>query len=127
MRFDKSVVFGGDELSAFLNSFPNFQNIYYFSTPSSAFGPIAQALKNSGLVKKTSKVVLEKPLGYSLESSKSINEDIIKAFNEKQIYRIDHYLGKETVALVESFGFHEVKLHQDIYGNDRMISASKKE
>ena len=93
----EASVEGYSELSAFLNSFPNFQNIYYFSTPSSAFGPIAQALKSSGLVKKTSKVVLEKPLGYSLESSISINEDIIKAFDEKQIYRIDHYLGKETV------------------------------
>jgi glucose-6-phosphate 1-dehydrogenase len=88
---------GYKDLSLFLNQFQSFQNIFYFSTPSSAFGSIAQALKSSGLVKKTSKVVLEKPLGYSLESSRSINEEITKAFHEKQIYRIDHYLGKETV------------------------------
>ena len=84
-------------LANYLNQFPDYQNIYYFSTPSSAFGPIAQNLKASGLVKDSSKVVLEKPLGYSLESSKKINSDITKAFNEHQIYRIDHYLGKETV------------------------------
>jgi glucose-6-phosphate 1-dehydrogenase len=88
---------GYKALSAFLNDFPTYQNIFYFSTPSSAFGPIAQALKSAGLVKRNSKVVLEKPLGYSLESSRLINEDITKAFSEKQIYRIDHYLGKETV------------------------------
>lgn len=84
-------------LANYLNQFPDYQNIYYFSTPSAAFGPIAQTLKASGLVKDSSKVVLEKPLGYSLESSKKINNDITKAFNEHQIYRIDHYLGKETV------------------------------
>ena len=84
-------------LANYLNQFPDYQNIYYFSTPSAAFGPIAQNLKASGLVKDSSKVVLEKPLGYSLESSKKINSDITKAFNEHQIYRIDHYLGKETV------------------------------
>ena len=78
-------------LANYLNQFPDYQNIYYFSTPSAAFGPIAQNLKASGLVKDSSKVVLEKPLGYSLESSKKINSDITKAFNEHQIYRIDHY------------------------------------
>jgi glucose-6-phosphate 1-dehydrogenase len=85
------------DLANYLNQFPDYQNIYYFSTPSAAFGPIAQTLKASGLVKDSSKVVLEKPLGYSLESSKKINNEITKAFNEHQIYRIDHYLGKETV------------------------------
>ena len=84
-------------LADYLNQFPTYQNIFYFSTPSSAFGPIAETLKSAGLIKKNSKVVLEKPLGYSLESSNEINIQITKAFSEKQIYRIDHYLGKETV------------------------------
>jgi glucose-6-phosphate 1-dehydrogenase len=48
-------------------------------------------------VSETSKVVIEKPLGYSLESSIAINDEITQAFDEHQIYRIDHYLGKETV------------------------------
>jgi len=47
--------------------------------------------------------------------------------NGRLYFEINQYLGNKTVALVESFGFHEVKLHQDIYGNDRMISATKKE
>lgn len=85
------------ELANYLNQFPAYQNIFYFSTPSSAFGPIAETLKSVGLINKRSKVVLEKPLGYSLASSNEINSEITKAFSEKQIYRIDHYLGKETV------------------------------
>lgn len=84
-------------LTLFLAEYPGFQNIYYFSTPSSAFGEIARTLKSCKLIDDHSKVVLEKPLGYSLESSNAINTAISMAFQEKQIYRIDHYLGKETV------------------------------
>ena len=84
-------------LKNFLAKFKEYQNIFYFSTPSSAFGSISKALKVSQLVNPESKVVIEKPLGHNLESSISINDDIIKTFSESQIYRIDHYLGKETV------------------------------
>jgi glucose-6-phosphate 1-dehydrogenase len=76
---------------------PSYQNIFYLSTPSDAFGPIVESLKLSGLINPKSKVVLEKPLGNSLASSIAINQKISKAFAENQIYRIDHYLGKETV------------------------------
>jgi glucose-6-phosphate 1-dehydrogenase len=85
------------ELADFLNSFKGYQNIYYYSTPSSAFGSISKTLKESNLVHESSKVVLEKPLGNSLETSNKINAEVTLAFNENQIYRIDHYLGKETV------------------------------
>ena len=85
------------ELADFLNSFKNYQNIFYYSTPSSAFGGISKTLKESNLVHESSKVVLEKPLGNSLETSNQINAEVTLAFNENQIYRIDHYLGKETV------------------------------
>jgi glucose-6-phosphate 1-dehydrogenase len=85
------------DLKEFCSKTPDYQNIYYFSTPSSAFGDIANTLKTCGLIDSKSKVVLEKPLGYSLESSNQINDRISLAFKENQIYRIDHYLGKETV------------------------------
>ena len=94
---ENSSVQGYKDLKAYLSPYSDYQNIFYYSTPSSAFGPISQALKDSGLVKRNSKVVLEKPLGHSLESSISINNEITKTFEEDQIYRIDHYLGKETV------------------------------
>jgi glucose-6-phosphate 1-dehydrogenase len=85
------------DLKSFLDKFEEYQNIFYFSTPSSAFGPISKALKASQLANANSKVVLEKPLGHNLDSSISINNEITETFREEQIYRIDHYLGKETV------------------------------
>ena len=73
------------------------QRVFYFSVPSSAFSEICGTLRSSGLVNDSSKVVLEKPLGHDLKSSQSINAIISSTFKEKQIFRIDHYLGKETV------------------------------
>lgn len=84
-------------LADFLKAQKDYQNIFYYSTPSQAFGEISKALKESGLINKKSKVVLEKPLGFNHESFNEINSNIRSVFNEKQIYRIDHYLGKETV------------------------------
>jgi len=75
----------------------NWQKVFYFSVPSSAYGELCNALKASELLDKNSKVVLEKPLGFDLNSSKKINEVISACFTERQIFRIDHYLGKETV------------------------------
>ena len=85
------------ELKLLLEEKANFQTIFYLSTPSSAFGEICDALKKFKLIDAKSKVVLEKPLGSSLASSQEINAQISNSFQEKQIYRIDHYLGKETV------------------------------
>ncbi len=85
------------ELKTHLDSFSDYQNIFYFSTPSSAFGEISAALKKSDLINKNSKVVLEKPLGSNLKTFNEVNNNVRFAFKENQIYRIDHYLGKETV------------------------------
>ena len=93
----EASVAGYTNLKRFVDGFKNYQNIFYFSTPSSAFGSISKALKDSLLVDKESKVVIEKPLGHNLDSSISINDEITETFSESQIYRIDHYLGKETV------------------------------
>ncbi|MCC5922166.1 MAG: glucose-6-phosphate dehydrogenase [Crocinitomicaceae bacterium] len=85
------------QLKVQLDANKDYQTLFYLSTPSNAFGPICESLKNHGLVNQLSKVVLEKPLGNSLASSQSINDSITQVFTEDQIYRIDHYLGKETV------------------------------
>ena len=71
--------------------------VNYFSTPPSVFGNICSGLNYAGLVVDETRVVVEKPIGHCLESSKVINDKIAEYFNENQIYRIDHYLGKETV------------------------------
>ncbi|WP_350304039.1 glucose-6-phosphate dehydrogenase [Photorhabdus viridis] len=71
--------------------------IHYFAMPPSTFGSVCHGLGLAGLNKEPNRVVMEKPLGTDLESSKAINDEVAKYFNECQVYRIDHYLGKETV------------------------------
>jgi glucose-6-phosphate 1-dehydrogenase len=71
--------------------------IYYFSTPPAIYGAICTGLHQASLINTQDRVVMEKPIGHCLESSKVINDQVSKYFLENQIYRIDHYLGKETV------------------------------
>lgn len=71
--------------------------VYYYSTPPAIYGDISQGLKSAKLITAADRVVMEKPIGHCLESSKVINDQVSRYFNENQIYRIDHYLGKETV------------------------------
>jgi len=75
----------------------NQTRVYYFSTPPAIYGDICDGLHHSGLITDADRVVMEKPIGHSLESSKEINDQVSRFFKENQIYRIDHYLGKETV------------------------------
>ncbi len=71
--------------------------VCYFATPPSIFGDICKGMDYAGVIDESVRVVLEKPIGHDLESSKVINDQVAEFFKEKQIYRIDHYLGKETV------------------------------
>jgi glucose-6-phosphate 1-dehydrogenase len=80
-----------------LRAEPAITRVYYLATPPSLFAKICDNLKATGLATPNSRVVLEKPLGRDLKSAKQINAEVGKVFSESQIYRIDHYLGKETV------------------------------
>ncbi|MGH1470748.1 MAG: glucose-6-phosphate dehydrogenase [Cellvibrionaceae bacterium] len=71
--------------------------IVYLATPPSIFSPVCQSLWAVGLVRKNTRIVVEKPLGESLETFLEINGSLTSIFDEEQVYRIDHYLGKETV------------------------------
>ena len=71
--------------------------VVYLAIPPMIFGKVCTALKECGLAKPTTRLVVEKPLGDSRESFLEINAELAKAFEEKQLFRIDHYLGKETV------------------------------
>jgi glucose-6-phosphate 1-dehydrogenase len=82
--------------------------VYYLSTAPEYFPTITQALKNAELHKhpKTEvRVVIEKPFGTDLESAQQLQEVVSGAFRERQVYRIDHYLGKETVQNMLAFRF----------------------
>ncbi len=76
---------------------PGAQRVFYLSTAPALFTTICDKLAACGLVDANARVVLEKPLGHDLASAVEINEAVGKHFAESQIYRIDHYLGKETV------------------------------
>ena len=71
--------------------------IFYFAMAPGLFGVLAENLSGAGLINGRTRVVLEKPLGHDLASSRVINDQIARVFEERQVFRIDHYLGKETV------------------------------
>jgi glucose-6-phosphate 1-dehydrogenase len=71
--------------------------VAYLATAPSLFGPLANGLRANKLITDGSRIVLEKPLGHDLASAAEINNAVGACFAENQIYRIDHYLGKETV------------------------------
>src|SRR6266853_718506 len=83
--------------------------LFYLATAPKFFAPIVQQLGKVGLSKQENdrwrRVVIEKPFGHDLESAKALNREIKAVLDENQIYRIDHYLGKETVQNIMVFRF----------------------
>jgi glucose-6-phosphate 1-dehydrogenase len=86
--------------------------VYYLATPPHLFSQICDNLAANGLATANSRVVLEKPLGRDLASAKQINAEVGKVFAESQIYRIDHYLGKETVQNLLALRFGNILFEQ---------------
>jgi glucose-6-phosphate 1-dehydrogenase len=85
------------ELGTLLGGDPQTCRVFYLATTPALFEPICRHLAAAGLVTPAARVVLEKPLGRDLASSRKINDAVGAIFTEEQIYRIDHYLGKEMV------------------------------
>ncbi|QQD24497.1 glucose-6-phosphate dehydrogenase [Venatoribacter cucullus] len=75
----------------------DINRVYYLATGSELYTRICAGLHSSGLILPRSKIVLEKPIGHDFASAQAINAAVAEYFTESQIYRIDHYLGKETV------------------------------
>ncbi|MBV9768530.1 MAG: glucose-6-phosphate dehydrogenase [Bryobacterales bacterium] len=95
-----------DRLGEMRQSSPN--HLFYVSTPASVAGPIIEGLAGAGLNHNGAgwtRIILEKPFGRDLKSAQELNAVIYKAFEEKDAYRIDHYLGKETVQNILVFRF----------------------
>ncbi len=87
-----------NDLNEKLNTKSNF--IFYLSTPPSLYDIIPKFIAQKGLNKSKSgwrRLIIEKPFGYDLDSAVQLNEKLLQNYNEDQLYRIDHYLGKETV------------------------------
>ncbi len=75
----------------------SYLRVFYLATAPGLFATICEHLGSTGLIDERSRIVLEKPLGTDLASAQAINLAVARHFREDQIYRIDHYLGKETV------------------------------
>jgi len=71
--------------------------VYYLATPPNLYKKISSALNDNNLIKDNCRIVVEKPIGSDLETAEDINNSLSQGFKENQIYRIDHYLGKEAV------------------------------
>ena len=71
--------------------------VFYLATSPDLYGPICRNIGAHGLITAQSRVVLEKPIGHDLASAREINDQVGSVFSEAQTFRIDHYLGKETV------------------------------
>ncbi|MGB0181638.1 MAG: glucose-6-phosphate dehydrogenase [Candidatus Puniceispirillales bacterium] len=93
--------------------------IYYMAIAPSLFGPTVQMLKTVGLVTPQARLVVEKPLGNDGASSRMINDELTAVFDEHQIYRIDHYLGKETVQNLMALRFANV-IFESLWNNQHI-------
>jgi glucose-6-phosphate 1-dehydrogenase len=87
--------YGWDALKEQLD--PDRVRVFYLATAPSLYGRICRNIGANELASPKSRVVLEKPIGHDLESARAINDEVGEVFAEAQTYRIDHYLGKETV------------------------------
>ncbi|MDB5562630.1 MAG: Glucose-6-phosphate 1-dehydrogenase [Hyphomicrobiales bacterium] len=85
------------DLSSKLREDPRIVRAFYLAVAPDLFGPICEYLAKKEYYRRDARVVIEKPLGHDLASSKQINDEVTRIFREDQVYRIDHYLGKETV------------------------------
>ena len=94
---DASGEAGWDGLAALLAEAPQAVRVFYLSTGPDLFWPICERLGRHGLATPQSRVVIEKPIGTDLASAREVNDRIGQVFSEDRVYRIDHYLGKETV------------------------------
>ncbi|MCP8938404.1 glucose-6-phosphate dehydrogenase [Alsobacter sp. SYSU M60028] len=88
---------GWADLAEVLGRFPERVRAFYLAVGPDLFGAICERIGRHGLVTPQARVVVEKPVGKSGESARVVNDAVGKVFDESQIFRIDHYLGKETV------------------------------
>ncbi len=89
---------------------------FYFSVAPSLFGDLAERLKTNKIATDDSRIVVEKPFGHDLKTAQELNATLAAYFDEHQIYRIDHYLGKETVQNLMAVRFGNI-LFEPLWNN----------
>jgi glucose-6-phosphate 1-dehydrogenase len=113
--FDMSEISNFKKLSNRLSEIDNQMDIggnylYYLATPPEFFKTVSISLESAGLNANSSngrwrRIIVEKPIGRDIDSAKALNHALLKIFHEEQIFRIDHYLGKETVQNILALRF----------------------
>jgi glucose-6-phosphate 1-dehydrogenase len=96
--------------------------LFYLATPASAFVPVVRHLGQAGLAQQDGhwrRIIIEKPFGSDLASARALNKEILAVFAETQIYRIDHYLGKETVQNIMALRFAN-GIFESLWNRDRI-------
>ncbi|MEM7737762.1 MAG: glucose-6-phosphate dehydrogenase [Deinococcota bacterium] len=96
---------GYHALANHLKSLSHETHLFYTATPPSTYESIANGLGQAGLNQSDARFIIEKPFGTDLESAKALNATILKNFDEEQVYRIDHYLAKETAQNIAALRF----------------------
>ena len=104
--------------------------LFYLAVADRFFGPVVQQLASAGLLdakgaddpKSWRRVAIEKPFGHDLESARALNRDILSVLKEDQIFRVDHFLGKDTVQSILAFRFAN-GLFEPIWNRDRIDSV----
>ena len=108
-RVDGSKAEGWEQLDMLFKDAPADRiRVFYLATSPNLYGAVCENLQRQKLVTECSRVVLEKPIGHDLASAKQIIEDVGQVFTEKQTFRIDHFLGKETVQNLLALRFANV-------------------
>jgi glucose-6-phosphate 1-dehydrogenase len=97
VSLDATGTRGWPDLAQWLASSGDRIRVFYLATAPDLFGPVCGKLGEERLVTPQTRVVVEKPIGKDLASARAVNEAVGAVFEERQIFRIDHYLGKETV------------------------------
>lgn len=109
LSIDPAKVEGYNELDKRLRELTGDESpdniLYYLATPPSLYGVIPLHLKSAGLNRKQTRIIVEKPFGYDLKSAEELNKVYASVFDERQIYRIDHFLGKETAQNILALRF----------------------
>lgn len=107
---------GWDLLAGMMREAPDIIQAFYFSVGPGLFGDLAERLHKYNIARDDSRIVVEKPFGRDLDSAKALNKSLADHFDEGQIYRIDHYLGKETVQNLMAVRFGNV-LFEPLWNN----------
>ncbi|MDD2877100.1 MAG: glucose-6-phosphate dehydrogenase [Acidiphilium sp.] len=94
---DATAARGWADLGKLLNEEPRGVRVFYLATSPELYGPVADNIHTHKLQTPETRIVLEKPIGHDLASAREINDRVGAVFEERNIFRIDHYLGKETV------------------------------